>query len=187
MTVWPDKLIRAALLAAGLGFPRRPIAYTPEMYIGDFGGIIDSQIQPASLDVRLGPIFSVQMPDRDEVIRIPRGAFLELQPGGCVLGHVLEAVSIPDDVIARLEGKSTWGRKFLTVHSAGYIDPGFQGELTLELKNDGAFSLNLYPGQMIAQLSFQWLAAPAERPYGSPRLNSHYQHQTGPTKAVDWQ
>lgn len=185
MTVWPDKLIRSAIQTPP--FPARAMVYTPEAYLGDYGGIQDSQVQPASLDVRLGPNFTVQFPDHDETLFIPAGGFLEMQPGACVLGHLLEAVSIPDDTIARVEGKSTWARKFLTVHSAGYIDPGFKGEITLELKNDGMFPLNLYPGQPIAQLSFQWLAAPALRPYGSDGLGSHYQHQVGPTKAVDWQ
>jgi dCTP deaminase len=101
-----------------------------------------------------------------------------------VLASLVEAVGIWNDVVARVEGKSSWARHFLTVHSAGFIDPGFQGDITLELKNDGQQELYLEPGVFIAQISFQWLAAPAKRPYGTEGLDSHYQYQKGPTPAL---
>jgi dCTP deaminase len=111
-------------------------------------------------------------------------AAYQLMPGDCVLGSIVEAVSIPSDVVACIEGKSSWARHFLTVHSAGFIDPGFNGDITLELKNDGKLPLVLEPGRAIAQISFLWLAAPALRPYGSEGLGSHYQYQKGPTESA---
>lgn len=179
MSVWNDKLI-----AAGLEIVRpdvRPIAWVPEDRLERFGPIQTTQIQPASLDVRLGPEF-IMHPDGTRVIPGPDGYFA-LMPGECVLGSLVEAVSISSDVVGRVEGKSTWARQFLTVHSAGFIDPGFTGDITLELKNDGKQDLVLVPGMMIAQLSFQWLAAPAQRPYGSEGLDSHYQYQKGPRES----
>jgi dCTP deaminase len=90
---------------------------------------------------------------------------------------------MPDNVVARVEGKSSLARIFLTVHSAGFIDPGFRGDVTLELKNDGMVPLRLVPGMLIAQISFQTLDAPALRPYGHEGLNSHYQGQRGPRQS----
>jgi dCTP deaminase len=97
---------------------------------------------------------------------------------------LLERVQIPNDVVARIEGKSTWARQFLTVHSAGFIDPGFHGDVTLELKNDGEVPIYLFPGVAIAQMSFQYLSARAIRPYGTKALNSHYQSQEGVNGAI---
>lgn len=176
--MWPDKLIIAALAEhrGASGIP--PIAYVPEERAESYGPVRQEQIQPASLDVRLGNAFLTH--PSNEAVWVER--YLELEPNGCILGTLVERVAIPDDVVGRVEGKSTWGRRFLTVHhTAGFLDPGFHGDVTLELKNNGHETLYLEPGEFIAQISFQWLAAPAMRPYGSEGLNSHYQNQKGPT------
>ena len=178
--VWNDKLIRSALEVGRDDL--LPIAWVPEERLDRFGPVGDWQVQPASLDVRLGPEF-VEHPSGSRLYVTPDAAY-SLMPGDCVLGSLVEAVAIPDNAVARVEGKSTWARHFLTVHSAGFIDPGFRGDITLELKNDGKLPLILEPGRSIAQLSFLWLAAPAGRPYGSDGLGSHYQYQKGPTEPV---
>ena len=121
-------------------------------------------------------------PEGNRIILVD-GGYYALMPGDCVLSSLVEAVSLDDTVVARVEGKSTWARQFLTVHSAGFIDPGFTGDITLELKNDGKNNLLLVPGMLIAQISFQWLAAPASRPYGTEGLDSHYQYQKGPNES----
>jgi dCTP deaminase len=136
-----------------------------------------SLLQPASLDVRLGKEFLVPGSDGPTLI----GPF-KLRPYMMLLGHTLETVKVPNNLAVRVEGKSTWGRRGLLVHlTAGFIDPGFCGEVTLELLNVGPDSIELVPGTPIAQLSFHLLSGPAWRPYGSPGLGSHYQGQTGPT------
>ncbi len=139
-------------------------------------------LQPASLDVRLGHEF-----------RIPgyvKSTFvgpMVMSPGRFVLGHTLETVKIPSHLAVRVEGKSTWGRQGLQVHlTAGFIDPGFEGQITLELHNAGQATLRLERGMPIAQLSFHRLSSPALRPYGSAELGSHYQGQTGPTAPYTW-
>lgn len=157
-------------------------AYVPRERLAFFSEIADSQIQPASLDVRLGCQF-VTHPDGDRVWVDP-GGFRLLSPGECILGSLVERFHLGDNEVARVEGKSSWARKFLTVHSAGFIDPGFHGDITMELKNDGHDSIKLRPGSVIAQVSFQFLVAPAVRPYGSPGLNSHYQGQRGTTPSA---
>jgi dCTP deaminase len=155
--------------------------YVPRDRYDQFGPIQDSQIQPASLDVRLS----------DHFITHPEGArvfatneFWTLQPGDCILGSIVERFRLADNEVARVEGKSSWARHFLTVHSAGFIDPGFHGDITLELKNDGHHEIELRPGAVIAQVSFQLLVAPAVRPYGSRGLNSHYQGQRNTTPSA---
>lgn len=148
----------------------------------EFGEIEDSQIQPASLDVRLGDEFVDHVTARRIFLEAEGGSFM-LHPGECILASLVERFVIPADLVARVEGKSSWARRFLTVHSAGFIDPGFRGDITMELKNDGGLTLELRPGQVIAQLSFHRMEAPAVRPYGSPGLRSHYQGQTGTTAA----
>jgi dCTP deaminase len=171
--MWNDRMILDALK----GDP--PIVYTPDLVEQRYGPIMERQVQPCSLDVRIG----------EEFIHHPSGERVELDeffaftllPGECVLASVLERMNLPSHVAARIEGKSTWAREFLTVHSAGFIDAGFCGDITLELKNDGRKVLVLKPGDVIAQLSFLNLDAPAERPYGSPGLDSHYQGQEGAT------
>jgi dCTP deaminase len=156
-----------------------PIAYVPDERGDTWGPIMDSQIQPASLDVRLGEEFRTH-PGNERVDLDEFFAFT-LLPGECVLASLLERVNLPNDIAARVEGKSTWAREFLTIHSAGFIDPGFHGDVTLELKNDGRKVLVLKPGDLIAQISFHLLAAPAQRPYGHEGLDSHYQGQEGTT------
>jgi dCTP deaminase len=180
MTMWNDKLIWEGI---AVGRPDVvPLAWVPEERLERFGPIQPAQVQPASLDVRLGAEFLTH-PDLTQIIPHVDGGYT-LQPGECVLASLVEAVGIWNDVVARVEGKSSWARHFLTVHSAGFIDPGFQGDITLELKNDGQQELYLEPGVFIAQISFQWLAAPAKRPYGTEGLDSHYQYQKGPTPAL---
>lgn len=138
-------------------------------------------IQPASLDVRFG--------DRFRFIESDRAVFggqLRLEAGRFALAHTLESFKIPDDLAVRVEGKSSWGRRGLMVHlTAGFIDPGFQGQITLELFNASSQTIKLDQYVPIAQLSFHKLSSPARRPYGSPGLGSRYQGQTGPTPAVN--
>ena len=105
-----------------------------------------------------------------------------LHPGEFVLGSTYERVSLPDDVAARLEGKSSLGRLGLLTHStAGFIDPGFSGHVTLELSNVATLPIKLWPGMKIGQLAFFRLSTPAEHPYGSEKYGSRYQGQRGPT------
>lgn len=138
------------------------------------------RLQPASLDVCLGSNFVSQGNSATlfDTFRLP--------PHTLILGHTMEYVRLPADLAARVEGKSTWGRRGLQVHlTAGFIDPGFYGQVTLELMNLSAEPLWLPIGTPIAQLSFHRLSSPAERPYGSPGLGSHYQGQTGATKPYE--
>ena len=160
----------------------RKMVFVPKERLELWGDIHDSQIQPASLDVRLSADF-IRHPD-NQPIYLNKFSVYYLAPGECVLGSTIERLHMPDNLVCRVEGKSSLARLFLTVHSAGFIDPGFRGDVTLELKNDGARRLELRPGMMIAQLSFQSLDAPAIRPYGHRDLGSHYQEQWGPTKAL---
>jgi len=105
-----------------------------------------------------------------------------LHPGEFVLGSTYEHVSLPDDIAARLEGKSSLGRLGLLTHStAGFIDPGFQGHVTLELSNMATLPIKLWPGMKVGQLCFFQLSSPATHPYGSKEAGSHYQGQRGPT------
>lgn len=154
-----------------------------------------SQIQPASVDVRLGPEFLVfrnhttevidpfQKPgDLMEKIVVPEGQGFILHPGEFVLGTTMEQIGLPDDLVARVEGKSSLGRLGLLIHAtAGFVDPGWKrGQITLELSNVATLPIKLWPGMRIGQLSFHSLDAPAERPYGHPELNSKYVGQSGP-------
>lgn len=173
--MWNDARIRERL--AG----QWPIAYTPDAREARYGPIMDDQVQPASLDVRLGEDF-ISHPT-GELVGLDEYFSFTLLPGECLLASLLERINLPPDVVARVEGKSTWARQFLTIHSAGFIDPGFHGDVTLELKNDGRKPIELKPGMMIGQISFQWLEAAAERPYGSEGLQSHYQGQEGANPA----
>lgn len=109
----------------------------------------------------------------------------ELQPGACVLGSTLELIHCPTDYVARVEGKSSLGRLFMTVHvTAGFIDPGFSGQVTLEIVNHGPWTIILWPGMRIAQVNFAEMSSPCLKPYGSPGLGSHYQGQKGPTPSA---
>ena len=152
-------------------------------------------IQPASVDLRLDRELRELLPPEDysfidvqddlsdltKLEEIPDPSPYILQPGQFILASTLERVEIPDDVVARLEGKSSLGRLGLLIHAtAGYVDPGFQGQLTLEISNVAQAKIALYYGMKISQLSFLRLSTSAERPYGSPELGSKYQGQIGP-------
>lgn len=152
-------------------------------------------MQPSSVDLRLDSRFRVfrstryshidprqEQPDLTELVTVPDGEFFVLQPGQFCLGNTWEEISLPDDVVGRLEGKSSLGRLGLVIHStAGYVDPGFRGHLTLELSNAASLPILLYPRMKIGQLSFLQMTTPAERPYGSKPLGSKYQGQSEPT------
>jgi len=156
-----------------------------------------SLVQPASIDVRLGDSFRVFHNYRVSTIdlRDPPGNLTEevtvgpdeafvIHPGEFCLGRTLEWVELPGDIVSRIEGKSSLGRLGLIVHAtAGFLDPGWKGTLTLELNNLTRVPIKLYPGLLIAQLSFMALDRPAERPYGSPELGSHYQGQKAATES----
>jgi dCTP deaminase len=157
----------------------------------------DTLVQPASVDLRLGDSFRVFHNHRvtaidlrdpptnlTEEVVVPAGEPFAIHPGEFVLGRTLEYVEIPDDVVARIEGKSSLGRLGLIVlATAGFVDPGFRGTLTLEITNLTRVPIKLYAGLLIAQLSFMALDAPAERPYGSDELGSHYQGQLAATES----
>lgn len=152
-------------------------------------------VQPASVDLRLDrdfrtfrvtsrPYVDVRLPidDLTELIRVDDGEPFILQPHTFCLGSTVETVALPDDIVARVDGKSSLGRLGLLVHAtAGYVDPGWTGQLTLELSNQSQMPIALYYGMRIAQISFLRLTTPATRPYGSPGLGSKYQGQKGPT------
>lgn len=154
-------------------------------------------IQPASIDLTLGSRFRVFAghwyeaidPDGDQAaltfpVQIRAGGQFVLQPGQLALGATAETVTLPADLAARLEGKSTLGRLGLQTHStAGWIDPGFTGQVTLELHNVGQLPIRLRPGMAIGQLCVFQTSSPAARPYGHPMLGSRYQGQDGPQPA----
>jgi dCTP deaminase len=154
-------------------------------------------VQPASVDLRLGPSFRVfhnhhishidlrEPPgDLTEEVKIEDGKTFIIHPGEFCLGTTLEWVELPDDVVARIEGKSSLGRLGLIVHAtAGFCDPGWKGALTLELNNLMRVPIELSPGLPIAQLSFMTLDRAAEAPYGSAGLGSHYQGQREATES----
>jgi dCTP deaminase len=154
-------------------------------------------VQPASVDLRLGDTFRVFHNHRasaidlreppanlTEEVKVPESEPFVIHPGEFCLGRTLEWVELPDDIVARIEGKSSLGRLGLIVHAtAGFCDPGWKGTLTLELNNLTRVPIKLYPNLLIAQLSFMTLDAPARRPYGSPELGSHYQGQVEATES----
>jgi dCTP deaminase len=157
-----------------------------------------AMVQPASVDLRLGDTFRVFHNHRTSAIdlRSPpanlteevevsgEGQSFVIHPGEFCLGRTLEWVELPDDIVARIEGKSSLGRLGLIVHAtAGFCDPGWKGTLTLELNNLTRVPIILHPGLPIAQLSFMTLDRPALRPYGSPELGSHYQGQRAATES----
>ncbi len=157
----------------------------------------EAAIQPASVDVRLAAQFRVfanhrypyidlaaEQPDLTELIEVPEGEPFVLHPGEFVLGATLERITLAADVVARLEGKSSLARLGLVIHStAGFIDAGFDGDVTLELSNVATLPILLHPGMRIAQFAFFSLDAPAERPYGDGASGSRYQGQRGPTSS----
>lgn len=152
-------------------------------------------VQPSSVDVRLDRFFrlfdnhkyqhidpALDQPDLTRLVEVDATEAFVLHPGEFVLGATFEVVSLPDDVAARLEGKSSLGRLGLLTHStAGFIDPGFSGHVTLELSNVATLPITLWPGMKIGQLCFFRLTSPAEHPYGSEKYGSRYQGQRGPT------
>lgn len=129
------------------------------------------QLQPASYDLRLGALERV---NENFTKRM-------LYPGEFLLGSTLERVNLPANIVARIEGKSSLARKGLIIHTAGFVDPGFCGNLTLEITNLSRDAFPLEREMLIAQIAFQWLDKPAMRPYGHPELDSHYQGQQGVT------
>ncbi|MEX0952208.1 MAG: dCTP deaminase [Nitriliruptoraceae bacterium] len=156
--------------------------------------MLDDAIQPSSVDVRLANAFRVfanhrypyidvkdPQPELTELVEVGKDPFV-LHPGEFVLGATLERITLADDVVARLEGKSSLARLGLVIHStAGFIDAGFDGDVTLELSNVATLPILLYPGMKIAQFAFFELDRPAQRPYGSRETGSKYQGQSGPT------
>ena len=152
-------------------------------------------IQPSSVDVRLDRFFRVfenhryphidpaeDQPDLTRSVEPHGDEPFILHPGEFVLGSTYEVITLPDDVAARLEGKSSLGRLGLLTHStAGFIDPGFSGHVTLELSNVATLPIKLWPGMKIGQLCFFRLTSPSEHPYGSEKYGSRYQGQRGPT------
>jgi dCTP deaminase len=157
-------------------------------------------LQPSSVDVRVDRLFRVfrnsrypfidvklEMEELTELVEVePEEAFI-LHPGEFVLGSTLERITLPDDLVARLEGKSSLGRLGLLIHStAGFIDPGWDGHVTLELSNVANLPITIYYGMKIGQLSFVQLSEPAEHPYGTGTLGSKYQGQVGPTPSRYW-
>ena len=155
----------------------------------------EAMIQPSSVDVRLDKFFRVFENHKYSVIdpsteqaELTREVIAEgdepfiLHPGEFVLASTYEVITLPDDIAGRLEGKSSLGRLGLLTHStAGFIDPGFSGHITLELSNVANLTVKLFPGMKIGQLCLIKLSSPAEHPYGSEKYGSRYQGQRGPT------
>jgi dCTP deaminase len=179
MSVLSDRDIRAAMQAGRV----RVDPYDPTC------------LQPSSVDLHLDRDFRVfrnnrypyidvrqAQPDLTEIVSVEDDEAFILHPGEFVLGQTLEWVELPDDLVARLEGKSSLGRLGLLIHStAGYVDPGWKGNLTLELSNVANLPIALYCGMKIGQISFFKMSSPVERPYGSKELGSKYQGQSQPT------
>lgn len=152
-------------------------------------------VQPSSIDVKVSNLFRVfrnhsaavldvkkDLTDLTELVEVADGEAFMLHPGEFVLGSTLERVAVPSHLVARVEGKSSLGRLGLVIHStAGFIDAGFDGHVTLELANLANLPITLYPGMKIGQISFITMTSPAEKPYGSGAHGSKYQGQRGPT------
>ena len=174
-----DRDLKAALAAGRMGL--RPYD--------------EAMVQPSSIDVRLDRFFRVfanhrythidpaqQQDDLTELVEVADGEAFLLHPGEFVLGSTLEVITLGDDLASRLEGKSSLGRLGLLTHStAGFIDPGFSGHVTLELSNVANLPIKLYPGMKIGQICVLPLTSPSEHPYGSSVYGSRYQDQRGPT------
>ena len=182
MSVLSDRDIRAALEGGDV----RIDPYDPQ------------DLQPSSVDLHLDHSFRVfrnnrypyidvrvEQPDLTELLTVADDEAFILHPGEFVLGQTLEWVELPNDLVARLEGRSSLGRLGLLIHStAGYVDPGWKGNLTLELSNVANLPIALYSGMRIGQISFFRMSSPVERPYGSPELRSRYQGQKDPTASA---
>ena len=155
----------------------------------------DTCIQPSSIDVKVGNLFRVfrnhtagiidvkqDLEDLTELVAIGEDGVFMLHPGEFVLGSTLERIGVPNNLVARIEGKSSLGRLGLLIHStAGFIDAGFDGHITLELSNVASLPITIYPGMKIGQVSFVRMTTPADKPYGSGARGSKYQGQRGPT------
>ena len=160
-----------------------------------------SDVQPSSVDLHLDRSFRVfrnnrypyidvraAQPDLTDLLSVADDESFVLHPGEFVLGSTLERVRLPDDLVARLEGKSSLGRLGLLIHStAGFIDPGWDGHVTLELSNVANLPITIYHEMKIGQISFMQLSEPTSRPYGTSSLGSKYQGQRGPTPSRYWQ
>ena len=160
-----------------------------------------SLLQPSSVDVRVDRFFRVfhnnrypyidvreEQEDLTELVEVDDGTPFVLHPGEFVLGSTLERIRLPDDLVARLEGKSSLGRLGLLIHStAGFIDPGWDGHVTLELSNVANLPVTIYPEMKIGQISFVQLTESAATPYGTGDIGSKYQGQRGPTPSKYWQ
>ena len=180
-----DRDIRAEIAAERLGID----PYDPDL------------VQPSSVDVRLDNMFrvfnntrythidpSIQQDELTSLVQPDPGEPFVLHPGEFVLGSTLELCTLPDDLAGRLEGKSSLGRLGLLTHStAGFIDPGWDGHVTLELSNVANLPITIYHGMKIGQISFMQLSEAADNPYGSGDLGSKYQGQMGPTPSRYWQ
>jgi dCTP deaminase len=182
MSVLSDRDIRAAIVAGEV----RIDPYDPR------------DLQPSSVDLHLDRSFRVfrnnryayidvrsPQPDLTELLRVDDDEPFILHPGEFVLGQTVEWVELPNDLVARLEGKSSLGRLGLLIHStAGYVDPGWKGNLTLELSNVANLPIALYYGMRVGQISFFRMSSPVDRPYGSVELGSKYQGQSEPTASA---
>ena len=160
----------------------------------------EGMIQPSSIDVRLDRFFrvfenhkysvidqSVEQGELTREVEVGASEFFILHPGEFVLASTYEVITLPDDIAGRLEGKSSLGRLGLLTHStAGFIDPGFSGHITLELSNVANLPVKLFPGMKIGQLCLIKLTSAAEHPYGSALYGSRYQGQRGPTPSRSW-
>ena len=174
---------------------------TIKEYLEEGKIVIDSlkdeqQIQPSSVAMRLGDEFKVfkvirkpyiDPKDEDDIAEymesstVPEGEAFIIHPNEFALATTQEYVKVPDDLVARVEGRSSMGRLGVTMHvTAGYVDPGFEGRITLEISNIGAMPVALYPGQRVCQLVFETMTTPAELPYGHPKRNSKYMKQLKP-------
>jgi dCTP deaminase len=160
----------------------------------------EAMVQPSSVDVRLDRFFrvfenhkysvidpSIEQPDLTREVAGAADEFFILHPGEFVLASTYEVITLPDDIAGRLEGKSSLGRLGLLTHStAGFIDPGFSGHITLELSNVANLPVKLFPGMKIGQLCLIKLSSAAEHPYGSALYGSRYQGQRGPTPSKSY-
>ena len=160
----------------------------------------EALVQPSSVDVRVDRFFRVfrnsrypyidvklEQEELTELVEIDDETPFILHPGEFVLGSTLERIRLPEDLVARLEGKSSLGRLGLLIHStAGFIDPGWDGHVTLELSNVANLPITIYFGMKIGQVSFVQMTEPAETPYGAGVLGSKYQGQQGPTPSRYW-
>ena len=160
----------------------------------------DAKVQPSSVDLTLDHRFLVfrnhqrgvidvkeDLSDLTELVEISDGNAFMLHPGEFVLGSTAERIGLPDDLVGRIEGKSSLGRLGLLIHTtAGFVDAGFDGAITLEFSNVASLPITLYPGMKIGQISFLQMTTPADVPYGAAELGSKYRGQLGPTASQYW-